>query len=108
MRLLLVPVILACSACSKSTHSTAPLTRTQIATAAQRGIDAADANKDGRISHEEWVAQESRAAAVIPEANRQQYIGSLESTFKRLDLNGDGSISLAEYTAENRPLEGAG
>jgi len=108
MRLLLISVILACSACSKDAHSRAPLTKAEVASAAQRGFAAADVNKDHEISHEEWVFQESRAAVMIPEASRRQYVASLESAFKRLDLDGNGSISFAEYTTDNHPRYRAG
>jgi Ca2+-binding EF-hand superfamily protein len=69
--------------------------------AERRAFIAYDINKDGRISHQEWAVLESRAAAAIPEANRQQFIGSLEDNFRRVDSNGDGSISFAEFWANN-------
>jgi Ca2+-binding EF-hand superfamily protein len=99
MRLPLISVFLACSACSQSTHSKVPLS----GEAARRSLAAMDVNKDGFISHEEWAAQESRAAAVMPEVNRKEYVGFLEDDFKKFDLNGDGKISFAEWMSHAAP-----
>ena len=82
MRLLLISVFLACSACSQSTDKKEPATRDGVA---RRSFALSDADKDGFISHEEWAAQEFRAAAAIPERNPKEYIGFLEDDFKKLD-----------------------
>lgn len=76
--------------------------------AADEGFAASDTNKDGHISHDEWVAQEKHAAAMIPETSRKEYIDSLESNFKQIDADGDGNISLSEWTTDNYPHVTAG
>jgi hypothetical protein len=96
MRLLTISLILACSACSKSTGSPVPMTRQQV-------FALWDTSKDGQISHEEWMAQVSRAAAMAPEANRQSVIEQSEEHFRELDTNGDGKLSFEEYFAPPPP-----
>ena len=100
MRLLLASVIVACSACSDNAHSAAPMTQEE---GARRTFDALDTNKDGQVSHQEWAVMESRAAAPIPEAQRQQFVEAMENEFKKLDSDGDGSFTFAEMQTNNKP-----
>ena len=55
-----------------------------------------DTDHDGFISHQEWLVQARKAAAIIPERNREQYITSLEQIFIQMDSNHDGNVSFAE------------
>jgi len=42
-------------------------------------------------------------AASVPEDQRQQFVGTLENEFKKLDSDGDGGFTFAEMQANNRP-----
>jgi Ca2+-binding EF-hand superfamily protein len=62
-------------------------------------FNALDTNNDGQVSHREWTVLESRAAAMVPEEQQQQFVAPLEVEFKKLDSNGDGHVTFAEYQA---------
>jgi Ca2+-binding EF-hand superfamily protein len=60
----------------------------------ERVRQAADANQDGKVSREEFVAYLERLPAI------REAVAELARTILRLaDRNGDGKISPAEYTA---------
>lgn len=73
-------------------------------------FDALDTNKDGQISHQEWAVLESRMMAKLAEVpggdteeNRRSSDRTLEAEFRKLDSNGDGSVTFAEWQANNKP-----
>ena len=85
-------------ACSSRTHT---LTYQDKMRAAKTGFAAGDLNHDGVISRREWAVSAERAAADIPQTNRQQYVSDIDRQFLKLDKNGDGNITFEEYIADN-------
>ncbi|HKF73657.1 MAG TPA: EF-hand domain-containing protein [Stellaceae bacterium] len=68
-------------------------------------FDRLDANRDGVVDHDEFVASAKRSLERVSDARKPQVQRSLdrrETLFKTLDQHGDGKLTKDEYLAGTR------
>src|SRR5437867_8382991 len=80
------------------TNKEEKLDNTNQSEAPKKSFSMIDTNHDGLISHQEWLVQETKAATIIPERNREQYMTYLERTFRRMDRDHDANVSFVEFS----------
>src|SRR5687768_5081296 len=76
-----------------------PGTRLSISQKLDTDYSELDGNKDGKVTPEEITARLHKSA----EAQLAEYKKEREAAFTKLDANGDGSVSKAEYD-EKAPM----
>jgi Ca2+-binding EF-hand superfamily protein len=94
-RLLLAAAFLALGSAGLAQNAPKPVSRADFVKNLDARFAAMDTNHDGKVDHNEMVAQQQRDLQLARTRIAQQ----LEGKFRQLDTNKDGQLSLPEFMA---------
>jgi len=103
-----IPLVAALAAIAAPAAAQAPagqaapqtMSKAELSTAISQRFAAIDANKDGFVTREEIASIQTKALNQAQAARQEK----MESEFKKLDTNNNGSLSLDEFKAAAPPV----